>query len=84
MNLLNILNTLDKYNNHQFDIDIDEQIDYMSSLGTPMDDIDRSYKQYLCQNYFSPWWVRFIWFSISVFGIPLILCALFVNVKYVI
>ena len=50
MNLLNILNTLDKYNNHQFDINIDEQIDYMSSLGTPMDDIDRSYKQYLCQN----------------------------------
>ena len=81
MNLLNILNTLDKYNNHQFDINIDEQIDYMSSLGTPMDDIDRSYKQYLCQNYFSPWWVRFIWFSISVFGIPLILCALFCKRK---
>jgi hypothetical protein len=81
MNLLNILNTLDKYNNHQFDINIDEQIGYMSSLGTPMDDIDRSYKQYLCQNFFSPWWVRFIWFSISVFGIPIMLCALFCKRK---
>ena len=81
MKLIDVLNTLDKYNKHQFDIAVDEQIGYMSSLGKPKDDIDRSYKQYLCQNYFSPWWVRFIWFSISVFGIPLILCALFCKRK---
>ena len=29
MNLLNILNTLDKYNKHQFDIAVNEQIGYM-------------------------------------------------------
>ena len=55
MKLIDVLNTLDKYNKHQFDIAVDEQIGYMSSLGKPKDDIDRSYKQYLCQNYFSPW-----------------------------
>ena len=72
MKLIDVLNTLDKYNKHQFDITVDEQIEYMSSLGKPKDDFDRSYKQYLCQNYF---FLVGILFSISVLGIPVILQA---------
>lgn len=72
MALVNFLFFIDKYNKHQFDIPISEQIAYLESLGTPNNLIDRSYKQFLCQEYFSPWWVRTIWFVISFFAIPIV------------
>lgn len=62
MKLVKVLFFIDKYNKHQFDISFEKQAAYMLSLGFPKDDIDRSYKQFLCQEFFSPWWVRSIWF----------------------
>lgn len=76
MKLIDILFFIDKHNKHQFEIPFTTQAAYMSSLGQPKNDIDRSYKQYLCQEFFSPWWIRTMWFIISVFGIPLVLVIL--------
>lgn len=72
MKLIDILNYVDRYNKHQFDVPVEEQLAYMSSLGEPKDDIDRSYKQFLCQEFFSPWWVRTFWFLASCFAIPVV------------
>lgn len=79
MGLVNILFFIDKYNKHQFDIPISDQLAYMESLGAPNDDVDRSYKQFLCQEYFSPWWVRSLWFLISIVAIPTVLIAYWVK-----
>lgn len=75
MGLVKILFFIDKYNKHQFDIPVSEQLAYMESLGAPNDDIDRSYKQFLCQEFFSPWWVRILWFIFSIISIPIVLVA---------
>lgn len=37
-----------------YDFPAEEQRVYIDKLGEPIDDIDRSYKQYLCQRYFMP------------------------------
>ena len=76
MKLLDFLFFIDKYSKHQFDISFEKQAAYMLSLGFPKDDIDRSYKQFLCQQFFSPWWVRSIWFFISCFAIPVVMVIL--------
>lgn len=76
MKLVKVLFFIDKYNKHQFDIPFEKQTAYMLSLGFPKDDIDRSYKQFLCQEFFSPWWVRSIWFFISCFAIPAVMVVL--------
>ena len=76
MKLVKVLFFIDKHNKHQFDIPFEEQATYMSSLGNPKDDIDRSYKQFLCQEFFSPWWVRFIWLVTSCFAIPVVMAIL--------
>lgn len=73
MKAIDILNRIDRYNKHQFDIPVEEQLSYMSSLGKPNDDINRSYKQFKCQWYFSPWWLKCLWFFISFFSIPVII-----------
>lgn len=56
MNIFKIALLLEKGNKGLFDVPIQEQYAYMNSLGEPKDDIDRSYKQFLCQNYFVPLW----------------------------
>lgn len=76
MGLVKALYYIDKYSKHQFDIPVEEQLLFMSSLGQPKDDIDRSYKQFRCQELFSPWWIRTFWFLISIFTIPVMLCFL--------
>lgn len=73
MALVNFLFFIDRYNKHQFDIPIAEQLDYLSSLGEPRNDIDRSYKQFLCQQFFSPWQVRLFWFFAAFFANPLLI-----------
>ena len=75
MSPVDILYKLDKYNKHLFDIPVDEQINYMNSLGGPKSDIDRSYKQFLCQEYFSPLWLRMFWSMTACVIIPILLIA---------
>ena len=73
MYLVDILNRIDKYNKHQFDIPVEEQLAYMSSLGVPKDDIYRSYFQFKCQWYFSPFGIKLLWLFLSICAIPLVL-----------
>lgn len=54
MNVFKLLNILQKGNKSLFDIPIEKQKDFLVKLGHPVDDIDRSYKQYLSQNLFVP------------------------------
>ena len=73
MIFINILNRIDRYNKHQFDIPVEEQLAYMSSLGNPIDDIYRSYFQFKCQWYFSPFGIKLLWLFLSICAIPFIL-----------
>lgn len=50
MNYFNILFFLEKGNIRVFDFPKEEQVTYLNLLGDAKDDIDRGYKQYLCQN----------------------------------
>lgn len=50
MNYFKILLFLEKGNRTQFTYPKEEQKAFIESLGVPGDDIDRGYKQYLCQN----------------------------------
>ncbi len=79
MNLVSFLFKIDKYNKHQFDIPVEEQYAYMNSLGEAKDDIERSYKQYICQDFFSPTWVRALMFSISIFAVPCLMLMMWLK-----
>lgn len=71
MNIFKITRFLEKGNINMFDISIHEQYAYLNSLGDAKDDIDRSYKQFLCQNYFVPLWKKVLWFVVSLMAIPI-------------
>lgn len=73
MSPLDLLNKLDKYNKHLFDIPVKKQINYMNFLGEPKNDLDRSYKQFLCQEYFSPLWLKMFWCMVSFVIVPVLL-----------
>lgn len=79
MRFVDILYYIDKHNKHQFDISVEKQLAYMSSLGTPKDDIDRSYKQFLCQQFFSPLYIKLLWFLIAIPAIPVFLLAFMIK-----
>lgn len=70
---------LEKGNKTQFCISVQEQYAYMNSLGEGKDDIDRSYKQFLCQNYFVPCWKRVLWCIVSLLVTPVALTLFWVK-----
>lgn len=57
MNYFKILRFLETGNRSVFDFPKEEQVAYLNLLGEAVNDIDRGYKQYLCQNQF----VRLRW-----------------------
>ncbi len=60
-----------------FDIPINKQIDYISCLKQPKDDIERSYCQYLCQCFFSPSWKIFLFNIVAtILFVPILLSFL--------
>ena len=64
MNYFKILRFLEKGNRDLFSYPKVEQMALLGSLGEPKDDIDRGYKQYLCQNqYVKPSW-KVVFFNI--------------------
>lgn len=79
MNIFKITRLLEKGNKTQFDVPIQEQYVYMNSLGKPRDDIDRSYKQFLCQNYFVPFWKKCVWWLVGLLTTPIAVLVLFVK-----
>lgn len=85
MKLIKILNQIDKFNKHLFDVPVAEQKSFLNSLKEPQNDVDRSYNQFLCQMYFYPLWVRIFWTIVSVLAYPLVSFVLFIKcskVKY--
>jgi len=70
MNVFKIATFLEFGNKGLFDIPVKKQKAYLKSLGEAKDDIDRSYKQFLCQNLFVPNWKKVLWFIVSVCAIP--------------
>lgn len=56
MNYFKILHTLQYGDKNSFDISVEEQKTYLKSLGDADGDIDRGFKQYLCQNYCVKGW----------------------------
>ena len=71
MNIFKISRFLEKGNKTQFEVPVQEQYAYMNRLGEPKDDIDRSYKQFLCQDFFCPLWKKFVWWIVSLFTAPI-------------
>lgn len=79
MNIFKIARFLEKGNKTQFDVAIQKQYAYMNSLGEATDDIDRSYKQFLCQNFFVPLWKKIVWWIVALLATPIAIFVLFVK-----
>ena len=76
MNYFKILFWLGKGNRSMFDVPVVEQADFLGELGNPIDDFDRSFKQYKCQLFFEPKWkVLFLWI-LAAFSFPFVLVVL--------
>ena len=56
MNYFKILRNFQKGDRSSFNVSVEQQRAYLDSLGDAKDDIDRGYKQYLCQNLFVSKW----------------------------
>lgn len=82
MNYFKILNILEKGNKDLFGIPVTEQRNFLSSLREPSDDIDRSFLQYSCQNFFVPKW-KILVFNILSFLLffPLLFFLTFKRVR---
>ena len=75
MNYFKILYFLERGNKNLFDVSIAEQKAFMETLDEPKNDIDRSYNQYLCQNFFVPRFKIIAFNVIFAFVPPLLLLA---------
>jgi len=79
MNIFKITYFLQKGDKSLFSYPIEEEYAYMDSLGDPKNDIDRSYKQYLCQRFFMPMWKRPLLSVVSLFVAPF--CTVYLLLK---
>ena len=79
MKFLRFLNILDKGNKTLFDISVKEQYAFLNTLPIPQNDIERSYNQFLCSEYFVPKWKKIIWWFVSVFSIPIALLLFWIK-----
>ena len=65
MNYFKILRILQRGDKNSFGIPVEKQLEFLQSLGEATSDVDRGYKQYLCQNFFvSPKW-KIVLFNIA-------------------
>lgn len=79
MNIFKIARFLEKGNKTQFDVTIQKQYAYMNSMGEVTDDIDRSYKQFLCQSFFVPLWKKIVWWIVALLATPIAIFVLLVK-----
>lgn len=70
---------LSKGNKTAFDIPVQVQKAYLDKLGIANNDIERSFKQYLCQNLFVPKWKIIIQNSASFLGLFPFMLYLFIR-----
>lgn len=79
MNLFKILVYLQKGDKGLFDVAIDEQKNFINKIPDPSNDIERSFAQYICQNYYIAKWKVSLKNLISLFLIPLYLVYAFLK-----
>lgn len=70
MNYFKILVFLQRGDKSLFEIPLNKQKAYLGSLGEAKDDIDRGYKQYLCQNFFRSSFKIVLFNIIAFFAVP--------------
>lgn len=79
MNSFKILKFLSEGNKTFDQVPVAEQIEYMESLGNPSDDLERSYLQYKCQQYFCPLAKKIAFNVVSFFVTPFMFLFLIVK-----
>ena len=79
MNLFKILVYFQKGDKGLFDVAIDEQKNFINKIPDPSNDIERSFAQYICQNYYIAKWKVSLKNLISLFLIPLYLVYAFLK-----
>ena len=72
MNYFKILRFLQLGDRGAFDVPVEQQRAFLESLGEAKNDIDRGYKQYLCQNFFVPQWKVWLLNIVAAVVVPFI------------
>ena len=81
-NHIDFLRFLIRGNKTFFDVPQEHQAFFLHSLGTPRNDIERSYFQYCCQNFFAPKWKPILLDIVSlIFYIPAIIILLLMGLR---
>ena len=78
-NIYKVTTFLQKGDKTTFDYPVAMQYSYMDSLKRPLNDVDRSYNQFLCQDFFVPKLKRLLWDLISVFATPCVLVVFIIK-----
>ncbi len=76
MNYFKLMMFIQSGDKDLFDIPVDVQKDFLQKLGSPHDDIDRSFKQYQCQKLFTRKWKTFLLNMFSLILAPILLLVL--------
>lgn len=79
MNFFKILRILQFGDLSQFDVTIEEQQAFLNSLGEAKDDVDRGFKQYLCQNFFVSRWKVWLFNVCAFFVLPIVVLLFLVK-----
>ena len=82
MNYFNILRALQKGDKDFFCVSVEEQKSFLNTLGDPADDIDRSFKQYLCQFFFVPKRKQILFNLFSFIVLPFLVLYLLIKRVY--
>ena len=83
MNYFKILTFLEKGNKGLFEISVEDQQLFLGKLGEPKDDIDRGYKQYLCQNLYVPKWKIWLFDFFAFFFMPIVMAYFLIKRVFV-
>lgn len=78
-NIFKVTTFLQKGDKTTFDYPVAKQYGYMDSLPSPSSDIDRSYNQFLCQEFFVPLWKKTIWTFVAFIAVPFALIILWIK-----
>ena len=73
MNYFKILVFLQKGDRSDFNTPVDGQKLFLSTFKEPLNDFDRGFYQYRCQNYFVPIWKRIVFNIVAAVGFPIVI-----------
>ncbi len=71
--IFKVTSFLGKGNKTWYDYHVDTQYAFMDCLSPPKDDIERSYNQFLCQDFFVPFWKKILWEFVALCAIPVVM-----------